>query len=374
MGLTLFGEHFSKFHLIGPLYLFDFTLIIGFFVSLFFIKSRLKFPIIFFVIIISIIYLIYSIILNKVYFALIIRQFALFGYLIVSYLMFNFLFNDKNLDIFLFYIKKLVFLGFLIQLFYFLYLKMIGQFSFNGYNYWSPLIVMLLISYGAYILSYYNIMKSVKAQILFIIVLFLSTTTGHSSAFLGIFVLPFILFYFEVKKIYKIIIFFLIIVILMGAFLFIHSFSDVNAMWRIYYWYMTLKNIFIEHFGIFGNGFGVPYANDKVIYFLQVVHGASTKLGEGYESYLTPFHNSFLTIFFNIGFLPGILVFYPFYKFYKNYKYYIKFYDIKFLFLTLIGISVLSSLNVELELPHSSLFYWTIYFLLLFKMERIAVK
>ena len=87
------------------------------------------------------------------------------------------------------------------------------------------------------------------------------------------------------------------------------------------------------------------------------------------EKYLSPMHNSFLTFAFHIGLLPSILILIPLgkasiYVFRRN--------KIKgdknkdFLILSFIGSSVWASFNVVLELPHSSAFYWLIYFSLIY--------
>lgn len=369
-GLLIFGVNLSKFNLVGSLYLFDLLLIILGLLSVFFLKTILPHKPILFISSLSLFYLAYSFSFDT-RLDLIIRQYALFGYLIISYIVFSSLLDRNNIDFLINKIIQMSIIGFVIQIVFFIYLNIAGKFNFSGYNYWSPVVIMAIITYAAYAITYF---KRLKIWILFLLTAFLSTTLGHSSAFLAVFILPFALLFARVALVFK------IFVILFGLFtglllfLFVPSFSDPNAMWRVYYWFMTFKNILIDHFALFGNGFGVPYATEEIAYFLQVEQGATTTLGKGDESYLSPFHNSFITIFFHIGLIPGLLIFYPFYKFMKNYKILIQYKETKFLFLALIGISVWSSFNVILELPHSSLYYWTIYFALLFKMKEVLSR
>jgi len=184
--------------------------------------------------------------------------------------------------------------------------------------------------------------------------------------------MPLMLMFFRIeKRLYRLLILLVIVTSLGLLVKFSPRFHDANAMWRIYYWMMVSKKIFIKNFAILGNGFGVPYADKNIAYFLQVVHGATTKLGDGIKGYLIPFHNSFLTIAFHIGLLPSLLLYYPFVKFVRNSSFYFKDRQMKYLFICLIGLSVWCSFNVILELPHSSLFYWLIYFLALHKMRII---
>ena len=369
-GLLILGTNFTKFNLVGPLYLFDLLFIMLGLSVIFFLKPVLPYKPIFFILSLSLFYLAYSFSFD-IRLDLIIRQYALFGYLIISYVIFTSLLNRTNIDFLIIKIIQLSIIGFLIQVIFFIYLNITSRFDFNGYNYWSPVVIMTIITYAAYVLTYH---ERFKKWFLFLFITFISTTLGHSSVFLAVFFLPFALLFVRMKLKYKVIVIFLGLIITLLLYIFVPSFSDPNAMWRVYYWIMTLKNILIDHYALFGNGFGIPYANDEIVFFLQVVQGATTRLGEGYESYLTPFHNSFITIFYHIGFLPGLFIFYPIYRFIKNHKILIQYKELKFLFIALIGISIWSSLNVVLELPHSSSYYWTIYFALLFKMKEVLTR
>lgn len=370
LSLLIFGANFSKMNLTGALHLFDFLFVLLFLVSLLFLKTILPHKPILIISVLSIFYLFYSFSFDA-RMDFIIRQYALFGYLVISYLIFANLLNKNNIDFFIKQIINLSIFGFLLQILFFIYLNIVGKFSFSGYHYWSPMIVMAIITFAAYTMTYH---KKIKLLFLYGTAIFVSTTLGHSSAFLAIFILPFTLLFIKSSKIMKIFTLIIGFTLTLALFIFIPSFSDANAMWRIYYWFMTFKNILVDHFALFGNGFGVPYASEEIAYFLQVEQGATTRLGQNDESCITPFHNSFITIFFHIGFLPGILIFYPFYKFIKNYRILVLNKEAKFLFLSLVGMSAWSSLNVVLELPHSSFFYWTVYFVLLFKMKEILAR
>jgi hypothetical protein len=89
------------------------------------------------------------------------------------------------------------------------------------------------------------------------------------------------------------------------------------------------------------------------------------------EKFLTPMHNSFVTIMFHIGIIPGLLIFVPL----KNAFQWAFNYKIehaaskKFLFLSFIGFAVWASFNVILEMPHSSAFFWFIYFSVLYEFR-----
>ena len=70
------------------------------------------------------------------------------------------------------------------------------------------------------------------------------------------------------------------------ALLFIPSFTDANAVWRLAYWGFGLKSIFIENFGIFGNGFGVEYVNEDNIQALSLLFQSANDLNIYEERFL----------------------------------------------------------------------------------------
>ena len=90
------------------------------------------------------------------------------------------------------------------------------------------------------------------------------------------------------------------------------------------------------------------------------------------EIYLSPSHNSFLTIAFHIGFLPSLLLLVPLKKAFSYFVNRDKHQPDSakdFLILSFIGVAVWASFNVVLELPHSSAFFWLIYFTLIYHFE-----
>jgi hypothetical protein len=165
------------------------------------------------------------------------------------------------------------------------------------------------------------------------------------------------------NKLNKLIIFIVFFVIAALIVLKTSFFTDANAQWRLVYWGLTLKGIFVDRVGIFGMGFGVPYSDDEVAYILQVVNGFTAQQSDDLEKYLSPMHNSFITIAFHIGFAFSFFIIYPLLKILVSiisgrFKSNLNF---LFLSLTLVAFSVWSATNVILELPHSSLLYWLLF-------------
>jgi hypothetical protein len=264
-------------------------------------------------------------------------------------------------------LKRLIFIGLFAQILYLLTLLLIGQYDPEEYNYLSPLVIMLVICCSAYAFSF---SKGIVLFFILSLCILVSLTLGHSSAVLPIVIIAFLHFFLNIRfVIIKSIIFVIGVSCLIGTILFIPSFTDVNAIWRLLYWSLALQNIIIENFGLLGNGFGVAYCSEQDIKVLLLAFGSANDLDIFEERFLKAFHNSFLTICFHIGLLPGLLIFYPVVKFIRKEKYIHLNNDYKFLFLCLIGLMIWSSLNVVLELPHSSLFFWLIYFLFLFKLS-----
>jgi hypothetical protein len=369
--LLFLGTRFSTLQLVGVLHLFDALLMLIVFVSLFFIRLRIKHKHIIFIFTLSCLYFIISL-SNYYTFSILVRQYALFAYMAFAYILFiGLVTNSTYFNQLMLSLKRLIFIGLFAQILYLLTLLLIGQYDPEEYNYLSPLVIMLVICCSAYAFSF---SKGIVLFFILSLCILVSLSLGHSSAVLPIVIISFSHFFLNIRfLIIKTIVFVIGVFFLIGAILFIPSFSDANAIWRLGYWYLILNDLVVSKYSIFGNGFGVPYATEEIAYYLQVVQGATTGLGVGDESYLAASHNSFLTICFHIGLLPGLLIFYPVIQFVRKVKYNSVSRDYRFLFLCLIGLMVWSSFNVILELPHSSLFFWLIYFLFLFKLKYIKI-
>ena len=355
--LTIFGKVFTKLVVIYPLHLYDLLLGVIAVISLLQIPKKIYFPKIVITILISIIYLILSI--DKfVQFDILIRQYSLFIYLIISYIIFTFLIDHKNISWILKKIFLLIKIGFILQVIYSIIILIFGKNNDFIYDYFSPLIVMLCISFFSYNFIF------LKKKYNYLLLFFVSIAIGHQSFFLSLIVM--ILFVFFQKRKFNIFKLFIIIIplslILINN---IEGFTDVNAIWRLVYWYGIFENLIFENYFIFGNGFGVPYASNEIIILIEGIMNNTSNLDLGDEMYLSAPHNSFITILFHIGILPGFIFLKSIFNkiSFSNYENSSK--NLKFLIITLIGCSVWVSFNVILELPHSSLYYWLIVFLLL---------
>ena len=366
--LLLLGTFFSKLNIAGPFYLYDLLLII----PLPFIISKYSYnkkdlPIIL-ALLVAFAYLFVYVFISKAGLDIVLRQFMLFGYLLIAYLYLAIARNNENFyasaEDFLILFGRL---SFLIQSIYIVIVIIFITRNINGagnYFYYSPVIILGIIVYSIYQLVY---SKYKLAWIIFGTILL--TTTGHSSAFLSLFIAIFLFYINKLPRPIRVLGFISLIIISFVMLSGKSSFSDNNAQWRFFYWYFTLKNIFIGHFGLLGNGFGVPYADDSTAYFLEVIKEFTTHLSDETESYLSPMHNSFLTIAFHIGFIFSLLIIHPILKVLTAFctQVTIKNKEYIFIALSLIGVSIWAANNVILELPHSSLFFWLIYFIFFFK-------
>lgn len=354
--LLLFGTGFSKLQVVGPLYLHDLSLLFLVIISLFFYKVPLSQKPILILFFISIIYLLGAFVIgNPLFYVL--RQYILFFYMISIYFVFHVI-NRDHLE-FLKMLKTLSKVAVLIQFIYMLYIAFIvNKNIFSGYGYFSPLVVMLFPVYVADILSRHT-SKFKKAALFFVILLF-STTLGHTSIFLAILIVGFIYFLFLITKKQINILLSILASLLIILFLTLPQFNDANASWRLIYWWMGIQggtNNFL-----LGNGFGVPYIKQEQIeYFIEVFNHSNDFLKDPSEVYFIAFHNSFITIFYHIGIFILLLIT-PYFQIFKkiNNKNYTD--EQLFLMLSLAGITVWSCFNVILELPHSAILFWIIYF------------
>lgn len=368
--LLIFGKTYSKFLLIQPFFhLHDLVLLGLAFISIISFKfNRNRLKSIDLISLASLIYLVYSIVhleyVNRLNWYYVLRQFMIFGYMIFVYLVLKNTLIDAKFRNYVFrFITFTALLSVVLQFFYVAYLyffKDINPF-FERY-YMSPLIVMGLIVSSAFIMV---ILKKIKRQLLFLLILIISFTVGHDSAFLSL-ILVYFGYYFSISSVkIKWILVLSFISVLTVIFIWVPTFTDVNMQWRIIYWKAILNEIFVKNYGVLGEGFGIPFLNNETIVELNnlmIQSGHPTNLLTDDENYLTAPHNSFLSLIFHIGSWVLILLIYPFKKCLNQLKKMPE--QLFILFLSLVGMSIWSLFNVILELPHSASFYWLIYFTL----------
>lgn len=370
--LLFLGLSFSKTKIVGSLYLHDLFLILYTIYSLFTYKiKKIKFPSIFIFIGVSVIYLIYSLVVLDLITEIKIialRQYMLYFYLIIAYIYYNQHIKETDLSKQIEFLFKVGKVSVLIQTSYFIYLFIVDfeNFSlFNGYNYYSPAILFGVLNYAAFVLIY---KKGLKRWGLLIYTLVLSTCLGHASVFLALFVL--VLFYFLIQvhlkgKIVAIILVFLCI----WTLTFLPQFKDANASWRLMFWEEISTIVFKSNYGLLGEGFGLPYVSLDFAYELFEKLGAHGFIDKSrrLERWVSPPHNSFLTICFHTGFLSLLLLLsplkkiIPYFFIYETKKNFDK--NKLFLFLIIIAYVVWISFNVILELPHSAMIFWLVFFI-----------
>lgn len=298
------------------------------------------------------------------------RQFNLFLYLICSYLVFNLLVkNHHDFERALNLIKQIALGSVLLQIIFLIYgLVFLPDFSLFSsgiyeYNYFSPLVIMGIITYGAMILSYEQttLLKFIK----FCGVLLLSLTLGHASAFFAIFALLLVYFFIKITPLQRLIAVGIILACILML-LFLPQFKDVNASWRLLYWEHILYRGAFDKYYVFGHGFGQPYMTYEYAVFLKNRLNSPIMIDELYPwaRYMSPPHNSLLSIAFHIGILPALLIVGPLIPYFKHlfFKTIPLNQDKRLLIFALTGSLAWISFNVILELPHSATFFWLIYF------------
>jgi len=368
--LLFFGKSYSKYLFIKPFfYIHDILILllsITALISTKYSKNRIKS--IDLLIILAGIYLIFSFFnvqLNsslKIYFVL--RQFMLFGYIIMYYLIFKKLCFNHTMPINLYYFLIIVaFLSLTTQVFYVGYLSIFKNINpFFKKNYFSPIILLSLSMCASYVLVF---IKNSYKQLVFLSILIISFTTGHDSAYLSILAVYLSYYFFQGNIRQKWFLITSLLVFGLGFFIFVPTFSDLNAQWRLVYWGAAIKHIIIDNYGVLGNGFGVPFLNQETINKLNelMIHANAPQIVfKNHDNFLTAPHNSFISIIFHTGIPAIMLLFYPLNSVIKNIT---KNKKIFVLFLSLVGFTTLSSFNVILELPHSSSLYWMVFFLLI---------
>ena len=379
LALTVFGKTFSKLQIFSlglntdhGLFAHDMLLLIIATLCLVqfrWRKNRLFF--VEFVIVISLIYLVYSFIIVEAnnYFY-VIRQYSIFGYMAIVYIITKHFFEEgvlKNTP------KIILFLGFcsiLIQTIYSINIFLLDSLDFNQRNAYSPMIKMGIIFFSVYVVTSSKINTIYKAP-LFVFCFLISLTIGHDSVYLSLVLSASIYIFIISSKKLKFIISFVLIVLFFTTIHYILSFTDVNANWRLIFWEDMAKRIADNYFFI-GEGFGVNLVSEetlKVLNNLMSYHGYNVSL-VGEERFTNGPHNSFLTIAFHNGLISLLTLFLPLFY------YAFKLWPLKknlFMMLVFLGISVLSFFNVILELPHTSSVYWLVFFYLMFELKSAYI-
>src|SRR5690606_33101325 len=174
--LLFFGREYSKLQLTDTFYVQDtfYGLIT---LSSFFFKSSLRLKSIEVLIVISLLYLVFSLInyTPEVPLALYFRQYMIFGYMAGTYFIVKAIFNFKNGTVMLFHsIVFIAFLSILTQFFYSCYYFISNnELPFFERNYFSPLVVLGVIATGVFILNRY---EGIKRQLLYLLVIIVSFT------------------------------------------------------------------------------------------------------------------------------------------------------------------------------------------------------
>ncbi len=370
---VIFGTYFTKLPVIGPVYLHDLLLLTIVLFSLLRLRTTYPFPPIIVLLTISLVYLVASLLLRSTPWSITLRQYAIFGYCLLYYLLFNKTYPITSPDAHIRFLKFCGWLSVLIQSAFVFILLIQGRNIFADYNYFSPAIVIgLCVATAGWLSGERNwTMKGLGLLGLLV----LSATTGHSSAFLAVFMVGLTFVFLQVTLRSKSIIIAAGITMVILLWILLPQFQDANASWRMIIWDHMLRSSIVNNYGIMGNGFGVPFFDDALIQKLF------SKLGSvGFfdftkpnEVYYSTGHNYFFTLVFTVGLLPSLLVFSPFYRglslvlrqrqsWSPN--------GTEFLLMALVGASVWAAFNVVLELPHSAGFYWLIYFTTLSVLTR----
>lgn len=374
--LICFGEAYSKFSLRGQaIYLHETILLLVGIGAVFLItkenKRIISIEIMFGV---AILYLFIAILKNNgdldIQMYYIVRQFMIFGYGILLYLIVINIYAFKEIEKGI--AKFLGFFGILcvaIQVMYiFYYIIAYQNLPFFERNYYSPMVIMGLIVASGYILAKEK--NPYLKHLFFLGIFIISLSVGHDSMVLSIGLVYFIYFFLRAGKRLKIITLLMLVGSIISLIAFVPSFADVNAQWRMLYWKEILLRLTDNYF-IFGDGFGVPYVSAETadrLNTLMTSNGHDVQILAD-DKYLIAPHNSFLTMTVHLGILPILLLIYPLLRLIKN-KWALQDKEILFLFLSLVGVTVFSSFNVILELPHSSQVFWIVYFVLIFKLEK----
>lgn len=378
--ILLFGKSFTKLQVVGPLYLHDLCLGLLVFLCLAF-RSRIKIPSysILLMIMIAVGYLIVDLLRFRndgVYFLIAIRQFSLFLYLFCCMLIFAC--RVRTMPEALKAVSLIRLIGWwavIVQCIYltygFFFVPGFSVFEKNDYNYFTPLVVMGIITFCADAITDNRslLIKIVK----FTAGLTLSLTLGHSSAFLAVFIILMFYAYVKIRPIQRLFSFaFILIAVLM--LLFLPQFTDTNANWRLLFWKHIMIRSVTDGYLVFGHGFGKAYMTyDYALYMYEVLH-SRIMIDEYYPMarHLNPPHNSILTLVFHIGLLPALLFFTPLRLLSRQLflKKEPRDENVMFLILSVCGCLVWISFNVILELPHTATYFWLVFFTTVFYLKN----
>jgi hypothetical protein len=300
---------------------------------------------------------------------LVVRQAAMFGYAVIGALVVSCFADARRLGALIDLLKSVAFVAVVAQLSYGLIVLLRGGgFGDEQYHYLSPAAIVFHLLALGFALTH----RSAGVRIVGIPAIFLCLyMSGHSTAILSAVAMLALVWLRTLPARGRIVVIVGGIAAVPLAIMAIAArdpaFLDVNAMWRFLYWVSISKEILVDSVGVFGHGFGVPYASDATAFLLQVQQGYTTTLGEGDESFLSPPHNFLLTVAFHVGFLPACI-------------YYAATLLLVFrlavdravqgrrardgvgLGLAIAGITAWASFNVIIELPHASLVYWLAFF------------
>jgi len=372
MILLVFGKEFSKYRLAGPLYAHDLFLLLILAVAILSRRFiRPAFPALQLLIGIGILYLLFSLV-SRVRggpgLELVLRQFAIILYLLIAWMLWSLIIHRPTdllqaIDL----IKAVAIASMILQV-GFLAFKYITDPGFSllrpaDYNYLSPLIVFGIICFSAYSLAYIRdwLLNSALVALAF----FLAVSTGHSSAFLAVAIVVMLYFFLRFRPAHRMSAIFIGFLII-ASFLLLPQFTDPNASWRLLFWKHILHRSLTEGYLIFGHGFGAQYmTHDYAVYINELMH-SNIMLDEYFPraSYLNPPHNSILSLVFHLGLVPALLFFLPMKIYFRELLFVKKRPDAngQFLILAFTGCLVWICFNVILELPHSALFFWLVYF------------
>ncbi|MFM7429173.1 MAG: hypothetical protein ACKO1F_04660 [Flammeovirgaceae bacterium] len=361
-GTLLFGTAFTKLHLAGPLYLHDAFLILTIVACSFRFRLPPQSIPIYLILALSFLYLIFSVATRVGTEGVMLRQFATFLYLLCFYFLVGQV-KDVNSSI-----NFLIATGYCsICLQSFQVVKTIGSGlpMFDIYNYYSPSVVIGIIVFASYTFTRKNWSFATKS-VLILLSVFLSTTTGHSSAFLSVVIVGLTFLFLRSDSKSKFVILFSGNFVVLLLWLFLPQFQDKNASWRLTIWNHLLTQAFFENHLMLGNGFGMPFFDDELSSKLFENYGSVGffDLSKPLERFVTSGHSFLLTFTFYIGLIPSLLLLLPLIKggiyAFKGVK--VRSQEGDFLLLTLIGLFIWASFNMVVELPHSVGYFWLIYF------------
>jgi len=365
--LMIFGKNFSKFHLYGIFYLYDILLAALTMISLIIIIKHKEELIIWkpmvALLVLSGAYLVYSFMVHTGPVQYQIRQYAVFIYLACLYIIFqSYISNTTHITNirFIILIGWIAFVGQILTHIY-NYIVIKDYAIFEDYHYLSLMSAMGIGVFLGYIMVFE---KGLTRWILGIIALFLSITLGHASAFLSSFVV--VIAFLGIRLKLNPWVFMGTLILIMVSFTrILPSFQDVNAEWRLIYWKGILKESINENYGIAGDGFGGPYVNGETQKALLNSLDYSFETVGPDETYLGPPNNFVILMIHHLGLVPGLIILVallPIAKWFFSFRKEPSDKRKEFIFLIVLMSCTWASFNAVLPNPHSSAFFWLIFF------------